>query len=133
MENTIISSELKSHFLNLYQMAMTDGDFSPHEWKLLYQLAKERNIPNEDLDHILLNTSGKIEIPKDVETRIEYLYDLVRMILADGKIDEDERITLKKYCKKFEFLDENIDAISEYLIESVKAGKSKIEVFNELN
>lgn len=133
METTPITSELKSHFLNLYQMAMTDGDFSPHEWKLLYQLAKERNIPSDDLDQILLNPSGKIEIPKDIETRIEYLYDLVRMILADDIIEEDERITLKKYCRKFEFLEENIDAIAEYLIESVRAGKSKIEIFNELN
>jgi uncharacterized tellurite resistance protein B-like protein len=133
METTPITSELKSHFLNLYQMAMTDGDFSPHEWKLLYQLAKERNIPSEDLDQILLNPSGKIEIPKDIQTRIEYLYDLVRMILADDIIEEDERITLKKYCRKFEFLEENIDAITEYLIESVRTGKSKIEIFNELN
>jgi uncharacterized tellurite resistance protein B-like protein len=133
METTPITSELKSHFLNLYQMAMTDGDFSPHEWKLLYQLAKERNIPSEDLDQILLNPSGKIEIPKDIQTRIEYLYDLVRMILADDIIEEDERITLKKYCRKFEFLEENIDAIAEYLIESVRTGKSKIEIFNELN
>jgi uncharacterized tellurite resistance protein B-like protein len=132
MEITELSAEVKGHFLRLYQMAMTDGNFSPEEWKMLYSFARERNIPKEDLDKILLNHSGDIAIPEDIETRISYLYDLTLMIWADGVVDENEILSLKKYCRKFEFLEENIDALSDYLIDSVKNGKTKTEVTKEL-
>jgi len=134
MEKEIkITAELKSHFLRLYQLAMVDGDFNPLEWKMLYKFAQDRNIEKSSLDKILLDPVGEIEIPQKIETRIEYLYDFAKLIWADGKVTEDERNTLKKFCRKFEFLDENIDKLSEYLLKSVKEGKSKEEILNELN
>lgn len=133
MENKKISPEIKGHFLRLFQMAMTDDDFSPEEWKMLYQFAEERGISQEELDKILLSTTGHLIIPETIEKRIEYLYDLARMIWADGKVTEDERRTLAKYCKKFEFLDENIPELTEYLLEAVKNGKTKEDILNELN
>ncbi len=132
MEKTQISLEVKGHFLRLFQMAMTDGDFSPEEWKMLYLFAEERGITQQELDRILLSTTGNIAIPETIELRIEYLYDLSRMIWADGKVTEDEKRTLSKYCKKFEFLDENIPQLTEYLLDAVKNGVSKNEILNEL-
>ena len=128
-----ITAELKGHFLSLYQMAIADDNFSPSEWKMLYQFAKERNIPKEELDKLLLNPSTNIELPDTVEKRIEYLYDLTLMIWVDNVVTDDELTALKKYCKKFEFLDENIEELSQFLIESVKSGKSKEEILNEIN
>ena len=108
MEKYQISTEIKSHFLRLFQMALVDDNFSPLELKKLYLFAEERGIPKEELDKILLTPSENTDIPEKIETRIEYLYDLARMALADGIIHEDEKNTLKKYCRKFEFLEENI-------------------------
>lgn len=132
MSENKITAALKAQFLRLYQMAMTDGDFSPLEWKMLYEFAEERNISKEELDKILLSTSGNLQIPEAIEHKIEYLYDLARMIWADRYVSEDERVTLKKFCKKFGFLEENIDELSEYLIMSVKEGKTKLEIIKEL-
>ncbi len=132
--NTTISTELKSHFLRLYQMALTDDKFDVMELKTLYQFAEERNVPKEELDRLLLNpVDHTSSIPKEVTTRIEYLYDLAFMILADGVITEDERNTLKKYCKKFEFLDENIDELCEYLLDCVQQHITKGEIITNLN
>ncbi len=134
MENKpIVTAELRGHFLRLYQMAMTDGDFSPSEWKMLYEFAEERGVPRYELDSILLQTTGKIEIPSTVGQRVEYLYDLARMIWADGKVTDDELSTLKKYCRKFEFEEDNIAELADYLIESVRTGKTKEEILSELN
>ena len=132
MENKQISPEVKGHFLRLFEMAMTDGDFSPKEWKMLYLFAEERGITQNELDKILLTTTGNISIPENIEHRIEYLYDLSRMIWVDGKVTEDEKRTLAKYCKKFEFLDENISELTEYLLDAVKKGISKNIILNEL-
>ena len=130
----MISIELKSHFIRLYQIALSDGDFDILELQMLYQFAEERGIRKEELDKLFLSpTNLDTQIPKDLTTRIEYLYDLTCMIWADGKVTEDELNTLKKYCKKFEFLEENIDEIAEYFINAVKEGVKKDEIINQLN
>ncbi|GGH76975.1 hypothetical protein [Phaeocystidibacter marisrubri] len=127
-----ITSEIKGHFLRLYQMAMTDGDFSAEEWKTLYQFALERGISEIELDRVLLSTTGSLDIPDSIETRVEYLYDLTRMIWADGKVTPDERETLIKYVRKFQFKEENVTALADYLIEKVRAGISKDALLLEL-
>lgn len=133
MEKTEITAQLKSHFLRLYQIALSDENFSHLEMQLLYKFAEERNVSGEELDKILTGSIGEITIPETLEERMEYLYDFAVMIWADQKITEDELSTLKKYCRKFEFLDENVDALAEYLLESAKENKSKTEFLNELN
>lgn len=134
MEKNFISAELKSHFLRLYEMALSDDNFDILELQMLYRLAEEKGIPKEELDKLFLNpVNHQTFIPEDLNTRIEYLYDLTCIILADEIITEDETNTLKKYCKKFEFLDENIEELSTYLLECVQNGVKKEEIINQLN
>ncbi|TRX35636.1 hypothetical protein [Flavobacterium restrictum] len=132
--NTTMTIQLKSHFLRLYQMALTDDNFDVLELQMLYHFAEERGIPKEELDKLFLNpVNQESSIPGDLATRIEYLYDLTRIMWADKKINDDELNTLKKYCLKFEFLDENIDELVNYLIDCVKKGIDKREIINQLN
>lgn len=135
MNETKITTELQAQFLRLYQMAMTDGDFSPLEWKMLYEFAEERNISKEELDKILLSTTGNLQIPEAIEQKLEYLFDFAKMAWADGFVSDDEKVTLKKFCRKFGFLDENIEELSEYLILAAKpnSGKTKADIIKELN
>jgi len=132
MNNTIISGELKSHFLRLYQIALCDEDFSPVEMQLLYNFANERGISKEQLDEVLISHSGKIAIPSSIEKRIEYLYDFAQMIWADKVVTEDEYNALKKYCRKFEFVEENITSLADYLIKCAKENISKETILHEL-
>lgn len=126
--------ELKSHFLRLYQMALIDDNFDVLELQMLYQFADERGIPKEELDKLFLNPiNSDLSIPSDLNTRVEYLFDLTRIIWADGQITVDEMNTLKKYCKKFEFQEENIDELANYLIDCVQKGIDKHEIINQLN
>ncbi len=132
MEKTEIPLQLKSHFLRLYQIALSDENFNHLEMQLLYKFAEDRNISASELDKILTGSLGEVTIPETLEERIEYLYDFAIMIWADEKITEDENQALKKYCKKFEFLDENIDGLAEYLLDSAKKNKPLKEILNEL-
>jgi hypothetical protein len=132
--DSTLTLELKSHFLRLYQMAFTDDNFSILELQMLYHCAGERGIPKEELDELFQNPANhETDLPEDLNIRIEYLYDFTRIIWADGKITEDEFNALKKYCKKFEFLDENIHDLANYLIDCVKNGVQKQEIMNQLN
>jgi DnaJ-domain-containing protein 1 len=129
----MITTELKSHFLRLYQIAFSDDNFDVLELQMLYRFAEERGISKDQLNEILLNPSHNSAIPETLEKRIEYLYDLALMIWADKIVTEDEFITLKKYIKIFEFLDENIVDLANYLIDSAKKGVTKEEIIESIN
>ncbi|MYY26936.1 hypothetical protein [Elizabethkingia anophelis] len=131
--NTQISENLKVHFLRLYQMALSDDDFSLAELKMLYKIAEERGVPAKSLDEILLSPVNTRNIlPQTIEEKIAYLYDLVLMILSDGRIDINERIALEKYIRLFGFTEENISAIAEYLLEAIRNGKTKNDILHEI-
>jgi|SRR5690606_22942290 len=132
MDKSRITTELKSHFLRLYQMAFTDDNFDVLELQMLYRFAEERGLTQEQLNNILLNPSQHSSIPVELEERIGYLYDLAIMIWADGIVREDEINTLKKYCIKLEFLDENVDEICAFLLENAKNNISKNKLINLL-
>jgi hypothetical protein len=113
-----ISGELKSHFLNLYYIALSDTQIDTKELDYLYRFGEARGVTRSEIESIILNPdSVKFQIPQITITKIEYLYDFACMIWADGKVDDNERHALKMFCKKFEFEDENIDELTEYLIE----------------
>ncbi|MBP1166637.1 putative tellurite resistance protein B-like protein [Chryseobacterium sp. PvR013] len=133
MENNQITENLKAHFLRLYQMAICDDDFSALELKMLYRCAEERGIPSKNLDEILLNPINfKSSVPQTIEEKVDYLYDLTVMIWADGVVSPNEYSTMQKYVVMFGFLEENVTAIVDYLIEAVRIGKNKSEILYEL-
>lgn len=55
------------------------------------------------------------------------------MILADDLITNDEKNTLKKYSRKFELREENIDKLLEYPFDGVKKEISKKGIINQLS
>ncbi|MCP1301632.1 hypothetical protein NK356_20870 [Chryseobacterium sp. S0630] len=133
MENNHITENLKAHFLRLYQMAICDDDFSALELKMLYKCAEERGIPSKNLDEILLNPINlKSLVPQTIEEKVDYLYDLTVMIWADGIVSPNEYSAMQKYVLMFGFLEENVMAIVDYLIEAVRIGKNKSEILYEL-
>jgi hypothetical protein len=132
MEKIIMSTELKSHFLRLYQIALSDDNFSHLEMQLLYKFAEERAISKFELDRILTGYAGDILIPETIEKKIEYLYDFALMIWADKVVNIDEEIALKKYIKSFGFLEENIEGLAKYLLECAKQSKPKNEILKEI-
>ncbi len=114
-------------------MAFTDDNFDILELQMLYRFAEERGVGQEELNEVLLNPSQDSTIPEKLDDKIEYLYDLVLMIWADGVATEDEVNTLKKYCLKFGFMEENVDDICEFLLENGEQNISKKQLMNLMN
>jgi len=128
-----ITLETQSHFLRLFEIALSDGEYSKLELNLLYKIAEEKNISKNEIDSILISPIGNMEIPGSIEKKIEYLYDFARMVLADNAEHADEIYMLEKFCRTFDFKGDNVKELSAYLIESAKQGKSKEQLLNELN
>lgn len=127
-----MTPELKTHFLNLYSMALADTQFDEKEIAVLYRLGEERGIPRETVDAMLLNppVSEDVNIPNTLSEKIEYLYDYAKMIMADGIVHADEVHTLEKFCIKFQFEEEHVPTIAQMLIEAAKNNISNKELIN---
>lgn len=128
-----ISIQLKSHFLRLYQIACSDENFDMLELKQLYQFAAQRGVDTEQLQNILIDPVFRLSIPETVNERIEYLYDLAVMIWADQKISDDEYNALSKFAKNFQFDDDNIRQICDFLLECAKKNMTYEEVITTIN
>jgi hypothetical protein len=130
MENIQLTSTLKSHFLNLYSIALSDTQIDTVELELLFNFGIKRGIEKEEIEKIILNPHlVKFSIPDDVLEKIEYLYEFAVMIWADGKVDDYERETLFKFCEKFGFESENIPSIVEFLLEEANKETSLEEIY----
>lgn len=130
---TTINTQLKSHFLRLYQIACSDENFDMLELKQLYQFAEQRGVDTEQLQNILIDPVFRLSIPETLDERIEYLYDLAVMIWADQEVTEDELNALRKFSRNFEFAEENIDSICTFLLKCAEKQLSTREVINKIN
>lgn len=128
-----ISNELKVHFLRIFQIACSDENFDMLELKQLYEFAVRRGIDAQQLQRILIDTVFGLSIPETLDERIEYLYDLAVIIQADQNKSDDKYKLLRKFAQNFQFADENIDQICDFLLESAKDELTPKEVIGAMN
>jgi uncharacterized tellurite resistance protein B-like protein len=111
----------KSHFLNLYHIALCDMQIEPSELEKLYLIGSEKGITSQEIDSIVLHPDKvKFIIPESIEQKIEYLYELAQIAWSDGKIDSNEKFTLELFCSKFGFEQENISTITKFVLDEVE-------------
>jgi hypothetical protein len=124
---------LKSHFLNLYSLALADTQIDTTELETLYELGQQRGVLKEEIDQLILNPENvKPFIPQDTLTKVECLYDFVKIILADGIVDDREKEMLEKFCFQFGFEEQNIPIIMEFLIEEGKKGTDRATIIEQV-
>lgn len=126
---------LQSHFLNLYAMALSDTQIDTAELETLYKIGYEKGIEKNEIDDLILHPDKvKFSFPETLNEKVIYLYDLAKIILADGVVDSNERKTLELFCTRFGFENGNISTIAEYLISCAKNNiqvTDLLEIINE--
>lgn len=109
---------LKQHFINLYLIALSDGTFENEELDVILKIATEKGISEEVFKEFITNpTNVTMEIPKDFLSKIKLLYDFTRVILADGKIDDEEKSLFMKLCSNYNFDAEESEELFNWLID----------------
>ncbi len=129
---TNITPSIKSHFLNLYNLALSDNTIDASELELLYKIGLEKGIDKEEINEIVLSPGTTIIIPNNIEEKISNLYDLARLAWADEEIKVEEIELIKKFCSKYGFLDENVSDIAKYLLEKAKENTPPEEILIQI-
>jgi len=99
----------------LIKMSLADGVLDDNEMKIITKVARSYGIIDpSDLLYIIKNYEKySLEPTYNYEERIEQLYNLTKIIYADGHIDRAELKLLKNAILSLGFPAKNLDAIYE--------------------
>jgi len=125
--SNVFSSNFKNrnrdHFASIVKVALSDDIITDDERKFINRLAILLEIETAEADEIILNPdSYQINPPASELKRLERLYDLSRIVVADDIADEAEIKLLIKLTIALGFPIEEANSIVEKSIKLVQSG-----------
>jgi uncharacterized tellurite resistance protein B-like protein len=104
---------------NLVVMSAADGSLAEEEISLLFDRCAELGLTEEDLEKAIsfaLSKEASLMLPTDQNQQEAVLEDLIRMMAADGRLDESEKRLFALSAAKMGFPNERLDALIDRLI-----------------
>ncbi|WP_281980338.1 hypothetical protein [Tenacibaculum mesophilum] len=123
----------KSHFKNLLAVAMADGKIDNIEFDYIMSLANKCYMTQDEVQRVI-DSPEQITFyaPKSDRERFDQIYDLVTVMLIDGKIDERERSLCKMFAMKLGFRTAIVDQLIKDVIDNALLGIAKDAALQEL-
>ena len=120
------------YFVHLVRIAMSDDFISDPELELLTRIGNKLGLSDLEIDN-LIETTGKSDYipPYELFDRFEQVYEIVKMILADGVIDKNEMRLASNFASKSNFTDNEIPNLLLMLINGIKQGKDEEDLFEQ--
>jgi uncharacterized tellurite resistance protein B-like protein len=113
----------RDHFASIVRVALSDNIITDEERRFINRLAILLEIEPDEADKIILNPdSHQINPPVSEIIRLERLYDLSRIVVADDIADEAELKLLNKFTIALGFPLEEAKIIVEKAIKLVQSG-----------
>ena len=107
-------SKRQQQLRNLVVMAMADGSIGEREVNLVADRCHELGLSEGDLRSAIefgLRDDAALELPTDAKDREELMRDLVRMMAADGRLDESEKRLFALAAVKMDIPKEELDEL----------------------
>lgn len=120
----------KARFIHLVQIANSDGKIDDAEISMLNRLGSKLGLTQPEIDELLLSNKQLAYIPPyELSKRFEELYDVVKMVLADGEVGEEELKLASKLAVKSGFDDDDVPLLLSVLTDGIKNGQDEEELF----
>ena len=111
----------KEHFGHLLQIALADGKVEKSELEFLYQSGKKMGLTKEEIDYLIEDSKKSAFIPPyELSKRFEQLYDIIKMVYADGQVNSNEMRLATGLAIKLGFDEVEIPFLLTLLINGVK-------------
>lgn len=104
----------KRHLRNLVVMAFADGQLGQREVDLFAERCTELGLGEEDLSDAIafgLSDQAALELPVDQDDCNETMRDLVRMMAADGIMEEGEKRLFALAAARMKMSVEQVDQL----------------------
>ena len=109
-------SQLKALLL----VACADGNFGADELGVICGMMHDKkgvdeNVLKKQLEKIekegIYGIKGDIVVPETSEEKIEFIGQMVAVMMIDGKIDEDEKKAIRLICEAYKINEEEAEAL----------------------
>lgn len=122
MNNNPQENQRLGQLKNLVMLAVADGNFTDSELAVLLAVASRENITPEEFDKVIDNPeSVTIDLPTDEDTKLDYLRDMVALMMIDGELDEQEMAMCKVYAMTLGYRSSIVDGMIAGIVDSLNA------------
>jgi uncharacterized tellurite resistance protein B-like protein len=120
----------KEHFSHLIQIALADGKIDDPELQLLYRSGNKLGLTREEIDNLLEQGKKSAYIPPyELSKRFEQVYDMVKMVYADGQIKNTEMRMATVLAIKSGFSEDEIPYLLSLLINGIRNNEDVEDLF----
>lgn len=121
----------KEHFIHLIQIALADGKIEDSESEMLHRLGSKMGLTTPEIDNLLESNKKSSYIPPyELSKRFSQLYDVVKMIFADGKTDDNEIRLATSLAIKSGFAEQDIPVLLDVLTNGIRNGGDEDDLFD---
>jgi len=125
--------KLLSHIKNLVSLILADGKVTKSELKVLSVIAVNAGISESEITRIFSTPESISFIPPETrKEKIEQLYDMVLVMMADGEIHDDEIALCRSTAKLLGIENKILDEIISILITCIQQGANLNNVIERI-
>jgi uncharacterized tellurite resistance protein B-like protein len=97
---------------------------------MLNRMGSKLGLTQTEIDDLLKGSDQSAYIPPyELSKRFEQLYDVIKMVYADGEIDDKEMKLASGLALKSGFADEDLPVLLSVLVEGIKNGDDEEDLF----
>lgn len=79
------------HLSNLVHLAQIDEHFDDTEKDLVYKIGEKNGMSKDEIDKLIVDAANiDIVVPESEEDQFEHLFNVVQMMMIDGKLYQKE-------------------------------------------
>ena len=125
--------EIKAHLVNLFLVAGADGRISRDEFELLFQLGRKVGVTDQELARITAeHEQDSLLLPETLEERVQHLFELITMVVADHKVDAREVALCKRIATNYGIAADVVDQLVDKLVAAGDATTLDEKLMGEL-
>jgi len=128
--STSLNQHNKEYFVNLIRIAKANDIICQTEFALLHQIGRKLGFTEPEIKN-LIDTAVKQDYnpPYELSKRFEQLYDIVKIALADGQIDNHEIRLARDFAAISGFRESEIPPLLVMIMRGIKEGKDEEDLF----
>ena len=105
------------HLRNLIVLSKADGKELPEEAEFISSIIGRESLTEEDQKYCIENLDAiDNAIPDNYNERMEYLYDLIKLMVIDGHVDEKELEICKECAEMMKIPSDSVENLVNNLI-----------------
>jgi uncharacterized tellurite resistance protein B-like protein len=109
-----------SHIKHLFALAVSDGEFSSSEKKLIIRIGLLIGLSIAEIQRVVERPDSiKLRVPERKEEKLELLYDMILVMLIDGNLDESELTLCKAAAHGMGISEVVVPVLMNQIVESI--------------